>query len=250
MVNELLSYRISNNPSLKTRVLLSLLFLALALRAEFIKAETVNATGAWNAVSTVNGNNYYSTFTLVQIGNLIYGSALANGSPGVITGSIQDNVITFHSDFPIIAYSSDSTAVIFGNTMVGSFLDSQSTAGSFTAEKIVIALTPTTQIKDPPVVQISGNDILLTLQKFTKVSMGSSRAMLNVPRASLSIRYDISITGAEQIKKNSKKNVIALSDLKPGNYSVTYKASGIKNGKVVFSTKKSPAAFFSISPVS
>jgi hypothetical protein len=127
----------------------------------------------------------------------------------------------------------------------------------------VVPFKPNAQIEDPPEVTVKDRTATLKFVKFSKprkLVARSANQSSNLkqerriaPRAKkdqTSITYQVVYKnlseGAQLKKKTSKKNVIALSNLRPGNYASSYKAQLRKNYKVIASTKLSPPAQFQI----
>jgi len=72
-----------------------------------------------------------------------------------------------------------------------------------------------------------------------------------VTRPRLSVQFKAFITRSGLAKSNistyqTKRNVLSVSNLRPGSYQVRYRALAIRSGKVVIRTKLSPATSFSI----
>lgn len=237
--------------------LFSKLFLGKALLLPFIFFTLVctafaDVTGFWQGSSVAGGATYPNTFVLVEDGTgAVYGSAYnsLNEAPGVITGTISGTTLTFHSDYPTIGYSSDATATTDGETMSGTFTDSQGTSGTFTATKFKFNLTPGIIIENPPVVAIENKTATVTLQKFSGASLTSFRKQVLAAKKGgkkYTIQYDVTLTGPQKKKLTSKRNEVTFKNLKPGNYSVFYKVVALKDGKKAFASQKSPAAVFTI----
>ncbi|RIL08086.1 MAG: hypothetical protein DCC75_09475 [Proteobacteria bacterium] len=117
-------------------------------------------------------------------------------------------------------------------------------------------LKKNTKIEAPPGVSVQGDDATITMQKFKKASVKSSKArqlaLSARGAAKTSLRYVVTITNsnvANDIRKlRSKKSVLTARDLPSGDYTVKYKINVFRDGKKAFSTNSSPSAAFSISP--
>lgn len=210
----------------------------------------VNVTGSWVGSSIAGGNSYPNTFSLVQNGSAVTGSGIAgNNAPGVITGTVNGSQLTFHSEYPSINYSSDAIATTDGRTMSGTFLDSQGTSGTFTAQNILPTLTPNFTIPDPPIVQIKGRNLTLTLQPFAKFQSTVAKTFERKSQGKTTIQYTITIKkGSQRLQRITKRNTETVRNLASGTYRVNYKASAIRGGKTIFSSKVSPTAVFTIKP--
>lgn len=219
-------------------------FLLLCPFASPVRAQ-VNVTGSWTGFSFAGGASYFNSFAFVQSGTKLVGSAVAGNAPGVITGTIAGNQMTFHSEYPSIKYSSDAVATTDGQTISGTFLDSQGTSGTFTAQKALVPLTPNLPLLNPPVVQIpkGGGGAKFTLQMFSDAeepAPGSRRAA----SSGATIRYEVTLRGPERRKLSSKRNTVTVRDLSAGRYSVSYSASALRKGRSIFKSSKSPNAVF------
>ncbi len=207
----------------------------------------VDVTGSWSGFSFTSNGTFANTFSLKQNGAKVIGSSIAGvNAPGVINGMIEGDQFTFHSEYPSINYSSDAEATTDGVMMSGTFLDSQGTSGTFVAEKFIVPLTPNLTISDPPIVQVKGNDVKLVLQKFSSVGELSAQLTGGAAKVKTTIQYEVAIRGAEIRKLVTKKNIITAQNLVSGKYSVSYRASAIRNGKRLFSSRTSPKASFTV----
>ena len=189
-----------------------------------------------------------------QVGTVVTGTQLASANAKcTISGSIVGTTLNMYSECPSVNYSSNSVAQTDGLTMSGTFLDSQSTAGTFSATKTQTTLAPDTQIQIAPQVSVQGKTAKFQLQKFTKVSLSKLnsaklRSLLKAKAPKLTFQYELSIKGAEKRKLVSKRNAVTAKNLKPGNYTSDYKLTAFKDGKKAFSTKASPITSFTVAP--
>lgn len=231
-----------------TRIVYSLVVFGVIQILSPIAFAQVDVTGSWTGSSIAGGNSYPNTFSLVQRGTQVTGSAIAGTSPGVITGSINGSRLTFHSEYPSINYSSDATAITDGRTMSGTFLDSQGTSGTFSAQNLTPVLTPNFKIPDPPVVEIKGTNATLTLQPFSGVAPSAGKELF-FEKASkkTTIQYSITLKkGSQREQRITKRNTETFRNLSPGTYRATYKAFAVRGTKKIFSSQVSPPAVFTI----
>ena len=229
--------------SIKILFLVSLFFLPITAFAAF------DVTGSWTGSSLAGGNTYANSFTIQQQGTVITGTQIAGvNQTCFLTGTITGNAISFHTECPTISYSSDASGFTDGTNMTGTFLDSQGTSGTFEAQKISVpVLTPDTKLTESPVVQVKAQTATFILKKFTQISLSKLRSIsIRAKAQKLTLDYELTIAGAEKRKITSKKNVLTAKNLKPGNYSSSYKITAYKDNKKAYSTKASPTARFSI----
>ena len=117
-----------------------------------------------------------------------------------------------------------------------------------------LTFSPNAEIVDPPAVSVRNNTATIILKKFSLPKRKSTKlitraAKLPPKKPTSSITYQVTfknLSSGEAKKKTSKKNVLALKKLPPGQYSTSYKAELRKNNKVSASTKQSPEATFNI----
>lgn len=114
-------------------------------------------------------------------------------------------------------------------------------------------LTPGLKITLPPEVAVQENDIVIVFEKFLNTILNKPRTslVLEAKTAKITSRYvvtvkDKTLKSKTVYKVSTKRNQLALKNLKPGNYSVNYKAEILKNGDVAGKTGVSPTAKFSI----
>ena len=215
--------------------------------AAIVFADGVDVTGDWSGTTVVNGEIQPYIFYLKQTGSVVTGSQITNNQACQISGSIENTLLTFQTDCPTLSYSWEAVAYTDGLIMSGGFVDSQGTSGTFNAQKSSPVLTPGTQLSDPPRIEIRGDTVVFTLNKFLKVSMTKSNRQVSVAKSpSLTLMYEVKIRGTEVRQLTSKKNILALKNLKPGSYTSTYRVIAFKNGKRAFATNSSPAASFTL----
>lgn len=107
------------------------------------------------------------------------------------------------------------------------------------------------KIKKPPTVVGNKKKVTVVMQEFIKNGSRHNQginANAATPKGS-GIVYVVTIKnklGQTIADRTGKKNRVTVGGLKPGSYSVTYKAQSISNGKVVLSSAKSPKQKFSI----
>ncbi len=125
-------------------------------------------------------------------------------------------------------------------------------------------LTRRTIINDPPGVVVvrdaeGGTSVQLFFQRFGG-ALGSLRTAsalsatanpaIRPNNVKLKVRYEVQIFDQTLqklvLKRLSKRNKLTLRGLKTGSYSVKYRASGLKDEKVVFKTKFSPSQNFEV----
>lgn len=225
-----------------------------------VYAQSVDVTGTWNGASVAGGVSYPNRFTLIQNGTKVTGtiepSSPTSGS-GNFVGTIVGNSLSLQSTYPLINYSSSSSALTDGFSMSGTFLDSQGTSGTFSATKLSGPLSPGTRLDLPPVVQVNARTASVVMKRFTEVvsqaQMNSiarkedRNSSIRAGTSAMKIQYTVTVkSGKTSIQKNSTRNLVTFKNLPPGKYTASYKVSALRGKKVVFTTKKSPAASFSI----
>ena len=91
-------------------------------------------------------------------------------------------------------------------------------------------LNPNTVIEDPPVAEVEGRNLTLTLQPFEGVTTeaGSQQGNLAAARSRETFRYDVRVTpttgGARARKLLTKRNEVTIRKLKPATYEARYRA--------------------------
>jgi hypothetical protein len=212
-----------------------------------------NVTGAWNGFLIIGSSQFPTTITLVQHGTTVTGSTLGGKAPGVISGTQIGTQFNAHVDVPSSGYSSDFSGTTDGKTATGQFSDSNGIAGSFVATKGGPTLGPATHLADPPVVEVHAHSATVTMVNFTKVSLATTKRMLLAAKirgganGKLSIQYELTIhSSSVQRRRVSASNIVTVAGLPSGEYTANYRVAALKNGKAVFTTKKSPAAQFTI----
>lgn len=120
---------------------------------------------------------------------------------------------------------------------------------------VPIPFVANSKLSNAPAVVVKNRTATLRLQEITlpiKEARVLRRMLAKVRAArnkeSITYRLDCKNNTTRELKRlTSKKNVIALKNLSPGNYSANYKAELRTDNKVTATTKKSPAVKFSIS---
>jgi hypothetical protein len=223
------------------------LFIVLLTGAD---AFCVDVTGLWIGTTDVGQTSSPNTFVFYQNGTDLLGAQIdGTGANCILEGTVIGNQISFHSDCPTINYSSDATGTTDGKTMSGSFLDSQSTSGTFTAQKFEVPLTRGTVIETPPVVTVHGKSATVFMQKFRSVNVAKPRRLGSSYASVLkaTVQYELTIKGsADRRKIISKRNSITARNLKPGAYVTSYRVLAIRNGKKLFASARSPLGTFTI----
>lgn len=225
-----------------------------------IKAQDLS--GSWSIDLSIAANPYAThswMLAQVMISNVvsIRGSGSDTSASFSITGTYIGTEVNFLYSYPnsnfIIAFYGNITD---DNSMSGEWVDSNAQTGTWQGLRqpvTIVPVTPSYKIKDPPAVIVNLKSAILLLEKFSGVA-----AKAKVVKTSL--RYVVEIkrtkdeTGKsiknELIKKITKKNQLALNNLRPGSYSAKYKVELVKkqNGREVVSgqTKFSPTAVFDI----
>ncbi len=193
----------------------------------------VKMNGAWSGTTIAGGGTYPNTFLFFQSGSRVFGSAIANGKPGIITGTISGNQLTFRSVYKGLNYSSDAVATTDGQTMSGTFLDSQGTSGTFSAQNSQSTLMPQFVLAVPPICRLSSGNLKINMLRFFGIENATDDT---------SVRYTVTVRSSTTRKIISKSSALTLSGLAKGTYRVSYKASAVRAGKVLFSSTTSPVA--------
>ena len=213
----------------RSMIALNATLLAVVSLACAVTAHADSITGSWSGTTL---GIYENHFAFVQRGNTVTGSAWS-GRPGVITGTINGNTFTLHSLYSD-GYSADAEATISGNTMTGTFLDSQGTSGGWIAQRDEPIVSRSTVLYVPPVVEVRGRRATVTAVRFTEVG-GETGAK---------VRYDVKLSGRASSSISSTKNKITFANLGPGKYKASYRVTATRKGKKIFSATKSPTAIF------
>ncbi len=160
-------------------------------------------------------------------------------NPGTLSGT----TFTFNSGYGKLKYSSNAQAVISGNTMTGTFIDSQGTSGGFVAYKDETVLRSSTILYSPPIVEVKGNKAKVTAVQFTEVA---DPANPTGPQDGMKISYNLKLTGPASRTISSKSNKYTFDNLPSGKFKVVSFMTATQNGKKLFTVTKSPGANFTI----
>ena len=187
------------------------------------------------------------------------------------TGLTQlTNTPNFNEIFP--SWSPDGTAITFtgvhfsGHESDPPALQSGETANGniyllqLPAATSAITVTPKTKLTDPPFVEVLSKTATFTFVPFSKAAKKSAALAAFINRAKNSsakytfnykLQYGITNAKKKDLRtKTSKRNVLALKNLKPGNYTASYQVEIFKkegkNSKLQGRTKFSPTASFTI----
>lgn len=249
-------------------LLLSLLALVIAEKPAL--AQETDISGEWLAEISDQNSSFlnYERWTLLRNGPTLDGTTayIGSGSNGSITWTSvsalqglefsQVNTYNSNPNF-IMTYtgSVDAAATVIS----GSWVDSNATQGSYIAHRVTpIEFKPGTPLTEAPHITIVGDDITVTMEKFTKALPKGSRKAARVPLSTtaalaakasrISISYEVSIKGStrQQTRKTiiSKRNQVTVRNLVPGNYTSSYKVKAIQDEKVIYSSKASPKTIF------
>jgi hypothetical protein len=237
---------------------------------ELSYAQTTH-TGVW-VFTYDTGDAIFTpqTSTLMEKNLVIQGDGIAGPYRYTVVGAISDSTIVLSQKFLDFG---ESTVLIGTDTgadsMSGTWhnLDiagGDLTSGTFSAQRIssrTPLVTPSTRLTVAPLVDVTDNDAILIFQPFNGVGSFKARSLSSVRASNTNkFRYSVEIKRtndgsgkaikAEITKKTSKKNQLALNNLKSGQYSVKYRVEIIKKVGgteiVVGKTGFSPAATFSI----
>lgn len=120
-------------------------------------------------------------------------------------------------------------------------------------------LTKDTVLTLPPVTVVTNRSVKIRVQKFLKAvfrkkksterrSISRARLTLAAKTPKLSVRYAVNVKRENKSVADllSKRNEITFKNLKPGNYTVNYRAQIFSDGKSVSKTNRSPTAQFII----
>jgi hypothetical protein len=116
------------------------------------------------------------------------------------------------------------------------------------------SLQKSTSLEVPPDVVQTAKRFTFNFETFSPVVAAAKTESSEIAsRATkpLKVKYDLRVNRAgakasEQIKKLSKKNQLALSRLRPGNYSSKYRVLTVRGDKIVTATKFSPPQKFKV----
>lgn len=211
-------------------------------------------TGLWTGTTVVSGGGgtFANTVTYIQSGTTITGSTPPSQN-GICSysGTLIGSQLTLSASCPSVNYSSNSTATVNAenNFIQGTFSDSQGTTGTFTQSKQQNTLVPGKELTEAPLAVVQDKNVTITVLKFNNAGTKSTaqKSLFQISAAKgLKVKYEVSIKGAEKRKLTSKKNIITVKNLKPGNYTVSYKAVAFNGDQKSFSSKPSPSAGFTI----
>jgi len=120
------------------------------------------------------------------------------------------------------------------------------------------ALTRHTTLDDPPDVDVNGKKVIIVLEKFSGGSLNSQTFAFSAllksaakARKKLSVQYKVTVQVAGKPKRDilqliTKRNQLTIRGLRPGSYTVKYRAQAVRDGDVVFSTRPSTATAFEV----
>jgi parallel beta-helix repeat protein len=160
---------------------------------------------------------------------------LKAGSNGRVTGSIPLGVLLEKTE-SVSATATDS-------------------AGNTSEFSISVAATedvkPGTRIENPPAVVVAETSVTFTFELF-KVPK-KKRAVATAAAASKvgngKVQYELTIVNSatrKSIKRTSKKNILTVKNLPPGNYTASYRARILQGKNEVATTRRSPKASFTV----
>ncbi len=252
--------------------LAALILLVIPVSSTFVMAEA-DIAGEW-AVTLYDQNQ---TLLSDERWTLITGpfpidtgvAYIGSGSNGSITWTTTAVVENFELSQVNTYNAMTNFVVVYQGTVnqssteiAGTWIDSTAAQGTFTAQRAIPTdFGPKTPLTEAPHITIAGDDITVTMEKFTKaLPKGANNGKASIrgalPHASaakspkITISYEVTIKGTtrQQTRKTiiSKRNQVTVRNLKPGNYTSSYKVKAIQNGAAIYSSKSSPKATFTV----